>query len=271
MTAQIAVAPAATMRKSQKPAWRKINLGGLGFIVLLALLWELLADTVLARFDNIASTRETIVAMVRLIASGTLLPQVGHTLTVTLIGWVAAVIVGGVIGIWLGFSKTSWRYSMASVEVLRSIPSISFVPVAILLFGFSQTMELVIVIYVCIWPVLVSAVAGVRGVEVGLRDTASTLALGRWGTITKVIIPAAIPRILVGVRLSLGLAIALAVIAEMLGNPAGLGFGIVFVQRAFLPGEVFAYLLAIGIVGWLLNALFTFLFRRLAPRFAGSL
>src|SRR5690606_984791 len=148
---------------------------------------------------------------------------------------------------------TTWRYSMMSVEVLRSIPSISFVPVAILLFGFSTTMEYAIVVYVCVWPVLIATIAGVRGIGPGLRDSATTMTLDRWSTIRSVICPAALQRSLVGLRLSLALAVALSVIAEMMGNPSGRGYGIVFVQRAFRPGDVFAYLIVIGLIGWLLN------------------
>lgn len=209
--------------------------------------------------------------MVGLVNEGTLLAQIGHTLTVTVVGWAIAILVGGLLGVLLGLSDPVWKYSMASVEVLRSIPSISFVPVALLLLGFSQTMELVVVVYVCVWPVLMATMGGVRGVEPQLRDTARTLGLGWWLTVTRIVLPAAVPHILVGIRLALSLAIALAVIAEMLGNPQGLGFGIVFVQRAFRPADVFAYLLVIGLIGWLLNTLFTFLIRRVAPRFAGTL
>lgn len=260
--------PAAPQRRRR---WHAINFEGLGFIVFLAVLWQILHYTIFASIDNIASTTETLSSVVSLAIAGPLLPQIWHTLSITLIGWAAAVLAGAALGIWLGLSHTTWRYSMASIEALRSIPSIAFVPLAILVFGFSGTMEFVIVVYVCIWPVLIAAINGIRNVSAGLIDTAQTLNLGRWHTIRSIILPASASQIIVGMRISLALAIALSIIAEMLGNPEGLGFGIVFVQRAFRPGDVFAYLLVAGVIGWLLNALFTIIVRRFFPGFAGSL
>lgn len=250
---------------------RHLNLPGLGLIVALAVLWELLVRTVLSPFENLAPTSEIVRSFGELVAAGELPAQVGHTLGVTLIGWAVSTAAGVVLGVWLGLSGLAWRWSMASVEVLRSLPSIAFVPIAILVFGFSQEMELVLIMYVCLWPVLIATIEGVRGVLPGLLDAARTLNLGRLRTWRSVVLPAAVSRILVGTRLALALAVALAVIAEMLGNPQGLGFGIVFAQRGFQPGQVFAYLFTIGIVGWALNALFTGAVRLLAPRFAGSL
>jgi len=254
------------------PRWHHVvNIQGITFIVAIAVVWEILADTVFSGFDSIASTTETLAGLGDLITQGELLSQIGHTLSVTVIGWILAGLIGLIIGISLGLSPWLWKYSMATIEVLRSIPSISFVPVALMLFGFSQTMELVVIVYVSLWPVLMGSLGGVRGVNPQLVDVARTLRLGPWRKMRRIVFPAALPNILVGLRLSLSLSIALAVIAEMLGNPRGLGFGIIFSQRAFLPAEVFAYLLVIGLIGWLVNALFVLLIRRMAPTFAGAI
>ncbi|WP_103381795.1 ABC transporter permease [Pseudonocardia dioxanivorans] len=268
---QVPVAPGVAPDAPPRRRRRRVNLPGLALVVALAVLWEVLVRTVLRAFDNLAPTTEIIRSFGELVARGDLAAQIGHTVAVTLIGWVVSTVVGVVLGVWLGLSGVAWRWSMASVEVLRSLPSIAFVPVAILVFGFSEQMELVLIMYVCLWPVLIATIEGVRGVGPGLLDSARTLNLGRLRTWRCVVLPAAVPRLLVGVRLALALAVALAVIAEMLGNPAGLGFGIVFAQRGFQPGQVFAYLFTIGIVGWALNALFTAAVRMFAPRFAGSL
>src|SRR5262245_44836709 len=72
-------------------------------------------------------------------ASGDLWPNLTHTVWITLVGWVGAVVTGLVLGLLLGLSNQVWRYSMSTVEVLRALPAIAFVPVAILVFGFSAT------------------------------------------------------------------------------------------------------------------------------------
>jgi len=143
---------------------------------------------------------------------------------------------------------------MASIDVLRSIPSISLISIGLLFFGFSSKMEMAIVVYVSQWPVLLATASAVRTTPRSYLDSATSLRLSERGKILKVRIPAALPSMLVGIRLALTLSIALAVVAEMVGNPAGLGFGIVYAQQAIQPAQAFAYLLIIGLVGWGLNA-----------------
>jgi ABC-type nitrate/sulfonate/bicarbonate transport system permease component len=244
--------------RSRIPRWLQsgINWSGLAFILVCIALWELYARTLGARFESIASASQTLQALLILWTEGKLAEQLLHTLGVSLIGWVVASVLGFAMGLALGVWRPLWTYSMASVEVLRSIPSISFVSIALLIFGFSLQTELVIVVYVSQWPVLLGTMGGIRSVPVGLLETARTFRLSRIATIFKVVIPAALPSIIVGFRLALTLSVSLAVVAEMVGNPMGLGFGILFAQQAVQPAQAFAYLVVIGLLGWGLNLVF---------------
>jgi sulfonate transport system permease protein len=134
----------------------------------------------------------------------------------------------------------------------------------VLFFGFSAETEMVIVVYVSRWPMLLGTLGGIRAAPAGLLEVARIFHLSGAATFSKIILPAALPVILVGLRLSLTLSIALAVVAEMIGNPEGLGFGIVSSQQAMQPAAAFAYLLVIGILGWGLNAIFALATRRFA-------
>jgi sulfonate transport system permease protein len=242
---------------------KRVNLPGLAVIALCAALWELYCRTIGSGFDSIASTYATVIAVKDMLLHGRLLEQLAHTTSVALMGWVVASVLGFAIGLLLGLSPTAWAYSMASIEVLRSIPSISFVSIAVLLFGFSAKTEMVIVVYVSLWPMLLGTLSGVRSAPGRLLEVARVFHLSKLSTFFKITLPAALPVILVGLRLSLTLSIALAVIAEMIGNPEGLGFGIVTSQQAMQPANAFAYLLVIGILGWGLNAIFGLAARRL--------
>jgi sulfonate transport system permease protein len=111
---------------------------------------------------------------------------------------------------------------------------------------------------------LLGTLGGIRAAPSGLLEVARIFHLSSAATFFKIILPAALPVILVGLRLSLTLSIALAVVAEMIGNPEGLGFGIVSSQQAMQPAAAFAYLLVIGILGWGLNAIFVLATRRFA-------
>ena len=93
---------------------------------------------------------------------------------------------------------------LASLEVLRPLPAIAFLPLALLLFNFSLTTELVLIIYASIWPVLINTMGGVMSVTSRLYDVGRTLRLSRVQTLVKVIVPAAAPAIVTGCRLSMG-------------------------------------------------------------------
>ncbi|MGX1309841.1 ABC-type nitrate/sulfonate/bicarbonate transport system permease component [Amorphus suaedae] len=239
-----------------------VNLPGLAIVAAFLVAWELYTRTLGAEFDSLASVGEIVVALKALWTEGPLLGQILHTLTVAVAGWLAAGVIGLTLGAIIGASRPVWTYTMASIDVLRSIPSISLVSVALLVFGFSFRSELVIVIYVSQWPVLLATMGGLRSTPEGLLEMARSLRLTPAATVLKILLPAAVPSILVGLRLALTLSIALTVVAEMIGNPAGLGFGLVYAQRAIQPAEAFAYLVVIGILGWLANAVFLQIVRR---------
>jgi ABC-type nitrate/sulfonate/bicarbonate transport system permease component len=244
-------------------------LGALGIVGFLGI-WQLYAMTLARSLDSAASPVEAMGALPGLVSDG-LVGQLGHTVGVTLIGWVLAMCLGGALGLVIGLSSLANRFMFASVEVLRAIPSIAFIPVALMVFGFSQRMELAIAVYVSQWPILIALIGGIRSVNGGFIDVARTFRLSRRATVIRVILPAAMSSFLVGMRLSLTLSVAMVVVAEMLGNPAGLGYGIVFAAQSVRPDAVFAYLVVIGLVGWALNMLFVASVRKLAPEHAGGL
>ena len=178
-----------------------------------------------------------------------------------------AIVLGISLGFLLGLSPTARRYSLASIEVLRPMPGVAFAPVGLLLFGFSLKTEMVVTILPVLWPVLVNTIGGVTGVHQRLYDVGRTFRLGRKDTILRIILPAAMPPIVVGARISLGLALVLAVVAEMVGTPEGLGYGIVREQQALRPDLMFAYIVTVGFIGIALNVGMLALAEALFPSF----
>lgn len=227
--------------------------------------WELLVRSSVVDFQFLPAPSRITEAFGPLLSSGDLLARTAHTLRATLVGWVIAALVGIALGLWLGLSDRAWRYSMASIEVMRAIPPIALVPVALLIFGFSLRMELVLIVYVGAWTVLVNTIDGVRNVRTELLDVARMLQMSRLTTIRKVIVPSAMASIVVGLRLALSLALVLAVVAEMIGNPRGLGNALVRAQQALQPEQMFAYVITIGLLGIGLNAALRFASARAFP------
>jgi ABC-type nitrate/sulfonate/bicarbonate transport system permease component len=247
---------------------RRVNLLGLGTMAAFVGLWELVISSGALEYQFLPAPSAIAGAVGTLVSSGDLGRNVLHTVYVTLLGWALASVIGIGLGLLLGLSDTAWRYSMASIEVMRAIPPVSLVPVALLVFGFSIRMELMIIVFVSAWPVLVNTIDGVRGVRGELLDVARMLRMGTATRIRKVLLPAAMPSIVVGLRLGLSLSLVLAVVAEMIGNPDGLGNALVSAQQALQPEEMFAYVFAIGVLGIGLNAAFGYAAARLMPSLA---
>jgi NitT/TauT family transport system permease protein len=241
--------------RSVRP-WRGINLEGVLFVLALVALWQLAVDTQLIESEFLPAPTEIVSAAGDLIDQGTLPADTWHTVWVTLSGWALAGALGITLGLGLGLWTVAWRYSMATVEFLRALPAISFVPVAVLLLGFSVRMELIVVVYVSVWPVLVATVHGVRCVTPLHQDLGAMLHLGPWARVRRLVLPTALPYIIIGLQLALGLALALALVAEMIGNPAGIGQALIAAQNTLQPEQMFAYVVLVGIIGWGLNALF---------------
>jgi ABC-type nitrate/sulfonate/bicarbonate transport system permease component len=249
----------------------RVNWLGLATIALALALWESALRAGLAQYQNLPTPSAIARGLEEIVANGQLLVDAAHTLRSVLVGWSAAVVIGVVVGLLLGASTTLRRYSLASIEVLRPMPGIAFAPVALLLFGFSLEMELMVIVLPALWPVLINTMAAVMDVHVRLFEVGRTFRLSRSEIMRKIMLPAALPGVLVGARLSMTLALVLAVVAEMVGNPAGLGYAVVREQQAMRPELVFAYVVAIGALGMILNAVLTGAVAVLFPAASGLL
>jgi ABC-type nitrate/sulfonate/bicarbonate transport system permease component len=115
-----------------------------------------------------------------------------------------------------------------------------------------------VIVLATLFPVLLNTIQGVRGVDPVMVNTARTLGHPALSTILKIILPAALPLVLVGMRVALGL-------AEMLIDSKGLGYQIIELQRSFAITEMFAWIIILGVIGVLLNAIFEQIERRAVP------
>jgi sulfonate transport system permease protein len=245
----------------------RINWPGTAVLVFVGLAWEAAVRSGLLEYEYLPAPSVIALGWGELAREGILTPDIAHTLISVAIGWAAAMVLGISLGFLLGLSATARRYSLASIEVLRPMPGVAFAPVGLLLFGFSLKTEMVVTILPVLWPVLVNTMGGVTGVHQRLYDVGRTFRLSRKDTILSIILPAAMPPIVVGARISLGLALVLAVVAEMVGNPEGLGYGIVREQQALRPDLMFAYIVTVGFIGIVLNAGMLALAGALLPSF----
>ena len=136
-------------------------------------------------------------------------------------------------------------------------------PPLILFLGIGNEMKLVIVGLAVFFPVLINTIQGVRGVDPVLVDMARTFGYGPGRIATRIVLPAALPFIFTGLRISLGLGLILVVVAEMLAGTGGIGYLIVDMQRSFRVTSMYAWLFILAALGFALNFAFEWLERRL--------
>ncbi|WP_166791277.1 ABC transporter permease [Cryobacterium sp. Hh7] len=243
----------------------RINFLGAATGVLLLVLWELAVRTGILDFEYLPGPTEIAVGLREITITGELQGNLLHTLTASLTGWGFAAVVGTLFGVVLGLVQPIWRYSMASFEALRALPIVAFVPVAVLLLGFTMQMEITVAFYAAIWPILLSTQAGVRSLDQQLSAVGHVLGLNARERLWKLVLPASTPYIMVGLRLAMSVSLVLTLVAEMVGNPAGLGFALIQKGQSLRPDEMFAYVFVIGMAGIVLNAALV-LFARVAFR-----
>lgn len=241
----------------------KFNVAGAATFLAGLLLWELSIRSGLLSFNYLPPPSRVAVGLQQLVTSGELAVTLRHTLTAAVSGWVLAAVAGVTLGVLLGILRPFWRYSMASLEALRALPIVAFVPVAVLLLGFTIEMEVVVAFYAALWPILLNTYAGMRSVDRRLMEVGDVMGLSAREAMWKLRLPATTPYIMVGLRLGLGVALVLTLVAEMVGNPAGIGFALVQKAQALQPEQMFAYVVVIGLAGIVLNATLMLLGRRI--------
>jgi NitT/TauT family transport system permease protein len=218
--------------------------------------------------DSIAPPSEVLVAFVGAIGDGSLLIATRDTLASAFGGLAIGGVIGLVLGILLGSIDALNRLLEITLELVRPIPSVALAPVALVALGFGYRLEIAIVAYASLWPVLLLTRAAVAGIEPRLIEVARALRLSFPARIVKIIVPAALPRIFVAFRLTAGFALIVAVTIEIAINPLGLGAGLMTAGQALRPELMLAYLLWIGIIGFVLNVLLVFAQQRLFGRAA---
>jgi len=251
------LAPAKKVSRAARrtPRFRgsRILIGAVPLLVVIAL-WQVAKAAGALPFSTVPSPSDVAVAGYRLIADGELVAAVAHTLVAVILGWVVGSAAGLMLGIALGASATTWRWTMATVQVLRAIPAIAFVSIAVIVFSQTLTMEVVIAAWVAVWPVAISAMDGIRDVTPHHRELAHSLRMRPLARLIKIELPTAAPNVFVALRLSLGGSLALAIVAEIVGNPQGIGYALVQQQLALHADAMFAYIIVAGLIGLALNA-----------------
>jgi len=229
---------------------------GFLLIVALLLLWELASAE--KWIDPVSMPRVSTIATSWLqnIFGGALLQSLAPTLWRIGVGFGLATLFAVPLGLLMGSIPFVYRLFEPITEFIRPIPSSAYIPVAILFLGIDDEMKIFVVFLACVFPVLLNTYSGVRAIDSVLIDTGRTFGVSWLRTLWSIVLPASLPSILTGMRISLGISLIVAVVAEMIAGSSGIGYFILDMQRVFRVPEMFAGIFTLGFLGFGINYLF---------------
>lgn len=199
--------------------------------------WELASASGWLSTRVLPEPRAVLAAFVSLLRSGELL----HHVLVSTGRALAGLAIGGSAGLLLGLLCGSFRWAEtlldSSLQMLRNIPALALIPLVILWFGIDEAAKLFLVAVGVFFPIYLNTFHGIRSVDPGLIEMARSYGLSGWALYRQVILPGALPSILVGLRFSLGLMWVLLIVAETISAQAGIGY-LTMNAREFLQTDV---------------------------------
>ena len=246
--------------------YRADRLGGIAVLGSLVALWAGVTTAGWVSPVFLPSPSATWTALRTGMEDGALLNATLATIERMLIGWLLASVIGIVVGTAIGVSPALRGWVQPLLEFIRPLPASAVMPVAIALLGLSPGMVLSVIAFGSVWPVMLATVHGLSSVDPRLKEVSRVLGLSRSAFIVKIGWPHTLPDVLTGMRLSLTIALVLAIVGEMLASQEGLGSNILSAARSFRSPEMFAGVVLLGLIGCVSNALLSVAERSLGQR-----
>jgi ABC-type nitrate/sulfonate/bicarbonate transport system permease component len=180
------------------------------------------------------------------------------------LGFAIAVAAGILLGIPLGLSRWGRLWAMPHIEYWRAMPPPALLPISIvLLHSIGNVQKVSFIAFFCLFPVLLNTIDGVRGIDPTLAETARSYGLGPFERVRRIVLPAALPQIAAGMRNSLSLAVIMMVLSEYFSSTSGVGYVLLISKNTYQLAPMWAAILLIGLLGYVLNLLFLLAERRL--------
>ena len=254
-------------RTDNSPFVRRLALGTVAIVALVLLWWYLTRSTE----TNVPRPQEVLAEARAMIIDGTLLGSLLTSLVRVAAGFVIALVVGSVAGIVMARSRVIYQVLDPLIETVRPIAPVALVPLAILWLGTGSETAIAIIAYAAFFPVVLNSYAAVRDMGESLINAARTFGSSRMDIAFQVILPGAVPGLLVGARLAIGLGWAAVIAAELavgvgVGSTSGIGqLMFKFYQFEADPNPIVVCMIAVGLVGIALDAVLREAGRLLMP------
>lgn len=165
-------------------------------------------------------------------------------------GFAIAIVLGVALGTLMGLSSRARRDLRPATEYFRATPAVALVPLGFLLIGPGAKMEIALIAFGSMWPIVVATTDGVRGTDPMMLETGLAYGLTRRQRIRQIVLPSAMPPIIAGIRVAVQFAVGLMIIANFIGSDRGLGFYVLNAQTTFDIQGTWGGLVVIGLVGF---------------------
>lgn len=178
-------------------------------------------------------------------------------------GYILASVVAIPIGVIMGWKRIIYEYTEIIIEVLRPMPAVALIPIFILFFGPSETSILAVIFYPLFFIQLIATIYGTQNINETLIESMQVLGMSERRLFREVFLPGSLPGIFTGLRQNTAIMLIMVIVAELVLASDGIGNFVIVAQRQFQIAEMYAGILVIGIIGYVLNKGFILLQNRI--------
>lgn len=221
--------------------------------VLILLIWSILTSFNIIPEYILPAPNDVLTSFMELVGNNELLIDTIATLTRVITGLVIAAAVAIPLGIFMGWSKKAEKISNLTIQILRPIPPLAWIPFAMLWFGLGFESAVFIIFIGTFFPILLNTIDGVKRINKVFVESAYTLGASERQILSNVVMPASLPSIFTGLRVGIGIGLMCTVAAEMIAVKSGLGYLIMESMNLIDTGGVIVGMLVIGIIGFVMD------------------
>ncbi|MEK5025854.1 ABC transporter permease [Paenibacillus sp. FSL M7-1046] len=218
--------------------------------------WQIAGSTGLVSSEFLPTPLSILSAFAGLAGTGELTQHLGVSIGRAGLGFLIGGLLGLLFGVLTGLFRSAEYLLDPSVQVLRLVPHLAIAPLIILWFGFGEVSKTVIIMSGSFFPLYINTFMGIRGVDNKLFEVARVLGFSHIQRLRRLILPAALPGILLGLRLSMAVAWIGLVVAELIGSQSGVGFLINEAKQNSNTEVIFVGIIIFAVVGKLIDSLF---------------
>ena len=230
-----------------------------GLLALLLLVWEALSRLGVIQPIILPPPSQIALVFYDLLKNGSLLKHIGISVLRVLEGFGIAAVLGLTLGMGIGISQNLARMSDLIIQVIKPIPPIAWIPLAILWFGIGEQSKVFIIFLGAFFPVIINTIDGIRQTDHKLVEVARILEVSKSRFILEVVIPGAFPSIMTGLRVGLMVAWMCVVAAELIAASGGVGYLIMDARQLSQSDVVLVGMITIGIIGKLMDSIISWI------------